>query len=104
MIVKSEPILVNKKIAYYFVFSLCIVSFFFAFVRTFIDQDFIDAMVGISSGFAMYYCVRNPELLVARTWKEFDEKYENSRDKKYLWGFPLYQLLMLSAALYIWLV
>ena len=96
--------MVKPKTANRIVLFMCIGSFVFAFIRTFIDQDFVDSMIGISSGFAMYYCVRNPDLLVARTWDEFDKCYENSRDKKYLWGFPFYQLLMLSAGLYIWLV
>ena len=95
---------IRSKFAYGIVLALCIVAFAFAFVRTFIDQDFLDSMIGISSGFAMFYLVRNPDLLMASTWDEFGERYDNSRDKKYLWGFPLYQLMLLTAGLYIWLV
>lgn len=95
--------LVSQNVASKFVAGMCLGSFLFAIIRTFIDPDFTDSMVGISSGFVMYYLLRNPELLMVSTWEEFDECYEKSRDKKYLWGFPLYQLLMLSAGLYIYL-
>lgn len=100
----NGSVLLTQGAAKKIVAGMCIFSFVFAIIRTFIDQDFIDSMVGISSGFIMYYLFRNPEFLMVSTWDEFDEQYEKSRDKKYLWGFPLYQLLMLSAGLYIYLV
>lgn len=96
--------MVSQNLASKIVMGMCIISFVFAIIRTFIDQDFVDSMVGISSGFIMYYLVRNPELLMASSFDEFGERYDNSRDKKYLWGFPLYQFLMLSAGLYIYFV
>ncbi|MFP6826332.1 MAG: hypothetical protein VB962_01640 [Pseudohongiellaceae bacterium] len=52
----------------------------------------------------MYYLLRNPQLLMAKTFDEFGDLYDESRDKKYLWGYPGYQAVMLAAVLYIFLV
>ncbi|PCJ25203.1 MAG: hypothetical protein COA96_07835 [SAR86 cluster bacterium] len=100
----EESIAVKTKLATSFVIGMCALALLIAIHHTFFDQDLVASMVGISSAFTMYFLYRNPEILMAKSWDEFGELYDNSRDKKYLWGFPLYQLLMLSAALYIWLV
>jgi hypothetical protein len=60
--------------------------------------------VGISSASVFYFLYRNPEMLMAKNWDEFGELADNSRDQKYVWGFPAYHAVMLSAILYIWLV
>ncbi len=75
-----------------------------AILNIFFDQNYLGAMVGISSASAFYYLYRNPKMMMAKSWDEFGELYDNSRDKKYLWGFPAYHLLMLAAIFYIWLV
>ena len=59
--------------------------------------------VGISSASVFYFLYRNPEMLMAKNWDEFGELADNSRDQKYVWGFPAYHAVMLSAILYIWL-
>jgi hypothetical protein len=60
--------------------------------------------LGISSASVFYFLYRNPEMLMAKNWDEFGELADNSRDQKYVWGFPAYHAVMLSAILYIWLV
>ena len=73
-------------------------------LHTFIDQDYVGAMVGVSAASVFYYVHRNPDLMLAKNWDEFGELYDNSRDKKYVWGFPALHAVMLAAILYIWLV
>ncbi len=75
-----------------------------AILHTFFDQSYIGAMIGISSASAFYFLYRNPDMMLAKSWDEFGELADKSRDKKYICGFPAYHLLMLSAILYIWLV
>jgi hypothetical protein len=72
--------------------------------HTFFEQSIVPAIAGISSASAMYYLVRNPKILMARTFDEFGALYDASRDKKYLWGTPLCQSLIFLAVLYILLV
>ena len=79
-------------------------SVFLGVVHTFFEQDIIAAMVGISSASIFYYLYRNQEILMAKSWDEFGELFDNSRDKKYLWGFPALQAILLASILYIWLV
>jgi len=87
------------------IFSLCaaILALALAIVRTFFDQDLFAALIGVTSASIFYWTYRNPDLLVARNWEEYCKNYDKSRDKKFLQGFPLYQLLVLSVILYIWL-
>ena len=66
-------------------------------------DDLFVAAIGLSSTPVMYFAYRNPELLLTKGFKEFDSKYDDTRDKKYLWGFPAYQLFMLAVILYMWL-
>ena len=75
-----------------------------AILNIFFDQSYLGAMVGISSASAFYYLYRNPKMMMAKSWDEFGELFDSSRDKKYIWGFPAYHLLMLTAILYIWIV
>jgi len=73
-------------------------------LHTFIDQDYVGAMIGISSTSVFYFLHRNPEMLMAKSWEEFGEHADNARDQKYVWGFPALNAVMLAAILYIWLV
>ena len=82
--------------------TMIVVSLGMAVLHTFFDQSYLGAMVGISSASAFYY--RNPEMMLAKSWDEFGELCDSSRDKKFIWGFPAYHAVMLSAILYIWLV
>jgi F0F1-type ATP synthase membrane subunit c/vacuolar-type H+-ATPase subunit K len=91
------------KIAKRFILVMCSLSVGIAILYTFINQDYIGAMVGISSASVFYFLYRNPEMLMAKNWDEFGELADNSRDQKYVWGFPAYHAVMLSAILYIWL-
>ncbi|MEX0964635.1 MAG: hypothetical protein WDZ52_11415 [Pseudohongiellaceae bacterium] len=83
---------------------MCSLSVGIAILHTFIDQDYIGAIIGISSASAFYFLHRNPEMMLAKNWDEFCEHVDNSRDQKYVWGFPAYHAVMLAAILYIWLV
>tara|TARA_B110000858_G_scaffold89711_2_gene103743 strand:- start:7951 stop:8238 length:288 start_codon:yes stop_codon:yes gene_type:complete len=94
----------SLKTAKRIILVMCSISFGLIVLHTFFDQNYIGAMIGIASASAFYYLHRNPELMMARNWDEFGELYDNSRDKKYLWGFPAYHAVMLAAILYIWLV
>lgn len=84
--------------------GMCIVSLCVAVLNTFFEQDYIGAIIGITATSMFYYVHRNPELMMAKSWEEFCEQYDNSRDKKYMWGFPAFHAVMLAAILYIWLV
>ena len=92
------------KIAKRAILVMISVSISIAVLHTFIDQDYVGAMIGISSASIFYFYHRNPELLMAKSWEEFGELSDNSRDQKYVWGFPAYHAVMLAAILYIWLV
>ena len=86
-----------------FVIVLGSTGLFLAVHHTFFDQDLMGAKVCLSSAFVMYFLHRNPELLSVTNWKEFGDTFDSSRDKKYIWGFPLYQLLILAVGIYIWI-
>ncbi len=75
----------------------------FVTVDAILRDDMFNAVIGMSSAPVLYYAYRNPELLLTKGFKEFDNKYDDTRDKKYLWGFPSYQLFMLAVILYMWL-
>ena len=92
------------KIAKRAIIVMCAISIWLAILHTFFDQDYIGAMVGISSASVFFYLHRNPEMLMAKSWEEFCEHADESRDQKYVWGFPALNAVMLAAILYIWLV
>lgn len=92
------------KIAKRVILVMISVSVGIAILRTFFDQDYIGAMLGISSASVFYYLHRNPKMMMAKSWNEFGELADNSRDQKYVWGFPALNAVMLAAILYIWLV
>ncbi|MFT4814791.1 MAG: hypothetical protein ACI9JU_002547 [Pseudohongiellaceae bacterium] len=94
----------TPKLAKRAIIVMCSISIGIAVLNTFFDKDYIGAVIGISATSAFYYLHRNPELMMAKNWDEFGELYDNSRDKKYIWGFPAYHGIMLAAILYIWLV
>ena len=92
------------KIAKRAILVMISLSIGIAILHTFFDQDYVGAMVGISSASVFYFMHRNPELMMAKNWEEFDEHADNARDKKYLGGSPALNAVMLAAILYIWLV
>ena len=92
------------KIAKRVILGMISISVGLTIFHLFIDQDYIGAMIGISSASVFYFLHRNPEMMMAKTWEEFGEQADNSRDQKYVWGFPAYHVAMLAAILYIWLV
>ena len=94
----------TPKIAKRAIIVMCSISVGIAVLNTFFDQDYVGAVIGISATSTFYYVHRNPDLMMASSWDEFGELYDNSRDKKYIWGFPAYHAVMLAAILYIWLV
>jgi len=94
----------TPKIASRLLFGFWLVALIIAIWHTFFEQKIVGALIGISSAFTMYYLLRNPQLLMAKTFDEFGDLYDESRDKKYLWGYPGYQAVMLAAVLYIFLV
>ena len=94
----------NLKIAKRAIIEMCSVSVGIVILHTFIDQDYIGAMVGISSASAFFFLHRNPEMMMAKNWREFCEFADQSRDQKYIWGFPAFHAVMLSAIFYIWVV
>ena len=94
----------TPKLAKRAITVMCPISIGIAVLNTFFDKDYVGAVIGISAASAFYYLYRNPELMMAKNWDEFGELYDNSRDKKYIWGFPAYHGVVLAAILYIWLV
>lgn len=92
------------KIAKRAILVMISISVGLAILSVFIDQDYMGAMIGISSASVFYFVHRNPKLMMAKNWDEFGEHADNARDKKYIWGFPAYNAVMLAAILYIWLV
>lgn len=94
----------TPKIAKRAILVMCSTSVGLVILHTFVDQSYIGALVGLSSASVFYYAHRNPDILMAKSWDEFGEIYDNSRDKKYIWGFPAYHAVMLMIILYIWLV
>ena len=94
----------TRKIAIRAIKIMILLSIGLAVLNTFIDQSYVGALIGISSASTFYFTYRNPDLLMAKSWNEFDERIHSARDKKYLWGFPAYHAVMLAAILYIWLV
>lgn len=92
------------KIAKRVIVVMISISVSLTILHIFIDQDYVGALIGMSSASVFYFLHRNPEMMMAKNWDEFGEHADNSRDKKYIWGFPAYHAVMLAAILYIWLV
>lgn len=91
----------SPKLAFRLLIGFWLVAITVAIWHTFFDQKVMGALIGISSAFSMYFLLKNPKILMAKNFGEFGELYDASRDKKYLWGTPLCQLLILLAVLYI---
>ena len=94
----------SPKVAKLAIVVMCLVSMGIAVLNTFFEQDYIGAIIGITATSMFYYVHRNPDLMMAKSWAEFCELYDNSRDRKYMWGFPALHAVMLAAIFYIWLV
>jgi len=92
------------KIAKRVILVMMAISVGLAILNTFFDQDYVGAMIGISSASVFYFLHRNPEMMMAKNWQEFGDHADRSRDQKYVWGFPAYHAVMLAAILYIWLM
>ena len=92
------------KIAKRVILVMISISLGLTILHVFIDQDYVGAMVGVSSASIFYFLYRNPKMMLAKNWEEFGEHVDNSRDQKYIWGFPAYHVVMLAAILYIWFV
>jgi hypothetical protein len=93
----------TPKIAKRAILVMISLSIGVAILHTFIDPDYVGAMIGISSASIFYFFYRNPKLMMAKDWEEFGEHADDARDQKYVWGFPAYHAVMLAAILYIWL-
>lgn len=92
------------KIAKRVILVMISISVGLTVLHIFFDQDYVGALIGISSASVFYFLHRNPEMMMAKDWEEFGELADNSRDQKYVWGFPAYHAVTLAAILYIWLV
>jgi hypothetical protein len=93
----------KQEVASKIVLGFILVSFAMLIHSTFFDKDLVDALFGISATSIFYYLYRNPKMMMAKSWDEFGELVDNSRDKKFLWGFPAYHVVVLLIILYIWL-
>ena len=94
----------SPKLAFRLLLGFWLISITIAIWHTFFDQNLIGALIGISSAYTMYFLLKNHKLLMAKNFGEFGDLYDSSRDKKYLWGTPLSQLLIIIAVLYILIV
>ena len=93
----------GAKFANGFVIVMGILGVALGIRHTFFEQSMAPAIVGISSASVMYYLYRNPKILMIKSFDEFGDIFDESRDKKYIWGAPFFQLLILFSILYIWL-
>ena len=94
----------NQRLAFRITFGFWLLSIALAIWYTFVDQDLMFALVIIPSTFTMFFYLKNPRLLMAKSFDEFGELFDESRDKKYLWGCSTYHLLIVAAVMYIVLV
>lgn len=75
----------------------------------FLDPGFLGAALNISIAFVFYFVIRNPDLVIARSFKEFGDRLDQEVDKKFLYGttpwlptFLLLAFLYISQARYGW--
>jgi len=90
--------MLNLKNAKRAILVMGAISVAIALLHTFIDQSYVGALVGISSASVFYYLHRNPMMLMAKSWAEFGELADNSRDQKFVWGFLAYHAINASSA------
>ena len=70
--------------------------------HTFVKPDFIKSVFCISLAFTFYFVVRNPGFLLSTSFQEACERYDDLRDKKFVFGTtPLYPATILVAIIYI---
>lgn len=92
----------SAKTAACCVWVLFLVSVLAALSNTFIEMSLWKSAFYIYNSFIFYFVARNPELLVAKSWDEFDELLEKTDHHRYVLGtIPLYPALVLVATLYI---
>ena len=72
----------GPRFAMWFVIVVGMCSIALGIRHTFVDQDIVAAIVGISSASALYYLHRNPKILMTTTIDEFSDIYDESIDKK----------------------
>ena len=90
-----------KKAAYctWFFFLFSVLA---AFSNTFINPSPWKSAFYIYNSFIFSFLARNPQLLVASSWDDFDEMLEKTDHARYVYGtIPLYPALVLIATLYI---
>lgn len=80
-------------------FAACIAL---AMHHTFVEPNFFKSAFCISLAFTFYFVVRNPRFLMSTSFQEACERYDDLRDKKYVFGTtPLYPATLLVALVYI---
>lgn len=83
-------------------FATCV---FLALNYTFVEPRMFTAIMAISMAFTFYFGIRNPELLICKSFNEMMDKYDGLRDLKFLTGTtPLYPATLLIAITYIAIV
>ncbi len=73
-----------------------------AIYHTFIEQSILWSVFAISSFSTMLWVFRNPAILLSKSWEEFGELFDDSKDKKLIFGSPLFLVLILVSILYIY--
>ncbi|NKB34378.1 MAG: hypothetical protein GKR91_14905 [Pseudomonadales bacterium] len=81
--------------------GLMSVSILIAFIATFIEQNILNASISISGIFVFRYCLENPKVMMATSYKEFGELFDVSTGKVNLTGSPMFFLTMFLSILYI---
>lgn len=79
-----------------------LVSVIAALNNIFIEMSYWKSAFYIYNSFFFFFLARNPGILVAESWDEFDKLLENTDHKRYVMGtIPLYPAFVLMATLYI---
>lgn len=80
-------------------FSFSVVA---ALFNTIVEPSYWKSAFYIYNSFIFYFFGRNPQLLVADSWNDFDEMLEKTDHARYVFGtIPLFPSLVLVATLYI---
>ena len=62
-----------------------------------IEGDAVQTVVNCGATLLLVFCYFNPQLLLIKEMKEFDEHYPNLVEKKFLYGSILIGLLLLAS-------
>jgi len=80
-------------------FAACVAL---AMNHTFVEPNFFKSAFCISLAFTFYFVVRNPRFLLSASFEEACDRYDDLRDKKFVFGAtPLYPATLLIAIVYI---